>query len=93
MLASIILGHVVCLCLSSSSDDHRPLHSCLGTGTPVETQKQVFVFIVHLWFTRYPRSHFALLVFFVGAGSRYCHFLYRVFGPLQPWQALCSVRM
>ena len=39
--ARLCLGHVVYLCLSSLSDDHRSLHSCLGTGTRVETQKQV----------------------------------------------------
>ena len=32
---------VVYLCLSSSSDDHPSMHSCLGTGTRVETRKQV----------------------------------------------------
>ena len=29
------------LCLSSSSNDHRPLPSCWGTGARVETLKQV----------------------------------------------------
>ena len=42
--SALFVGHVVYLCLSSSSDDHRSLHSCLGTGTRVETQKQVLVF-------------------------------------------------
>ena len=39
--SALFLGHVVYLCLSSSSDDHRSWHSCLGTGTRVETQKLV----------------------------------------------------
>ena len=30
--SALFLGHVVYPCLSSSSDDHYLLHSCLGTG-------------------------------------------------------------
>ena len=46
---------VVYLCLSSSSDDHHMLHSCLGTGMRLE-RKTSFVIIVHLWFIRCPQS-------------------------------------
>ena len=39
---------VVYLFLPSSSDDHHPLHSCLGTGERVGTQNRVCLHIVHL---------------------------------------------
>ena len=33
--SALFLGHVVCLCLPSSSDEHHLLRSCLGTGMRV----------------------------------------------------------
>ena len=39
---------VVYPCLSSSSDDHPLLHSCLGTGMRVGSQKQVCHFLASL---------------------------------------------
>ena len=38
--SAFFLGHVVYLCLSSSSDDHPLLHSCLGTGMRFGTQNK-----------------------------------------------------
>ena len=49
---------VVKTCLSSSSDDHHLLHSCLGTGMRGGAYT-CFVIILHLWFIR--RSHFFLI--------------------------------
>ena len=50
---------VVYLCLSSSSDDRHLLHSCLGTGMRIRTQKPVLSCIVHLWFIRRPQLFFS----------------------------------
>ena len=38
--SALFLGHVVYLCLSSASDGHPLLHSCLGTGMRVGTQNK-----------------------------------------------------
>ena len=59
--SALIFGHVLYLCLSSSSDDHRSLHSCLGTGTHCSA-------LCHRG-ARWGRLLFARLVWFLAAGG------------------------
>ena len=40
---------VVSFGLSSSSDEHHPSHSCLGTGMLDGKRNNTFVIIVHIW--------------------------------------------